>query len=65
MIENQGVCTWAIALDGTDDPFVVVEKDSGTPPTWQMCTDSFSQWVYYLVHDGILLRRAHLYLSQT
>jgi hypothetical protein len=47
-----------IALDGKDDPFVVLEKGSGNPPTWHICIDSFSQWIYCLVHDGILLRRA-------
>ena len=32
--ENQGVCTWAILLDGSDDPPVLVEVDSdGT--AWQ------------------------------
>lgn len=51
MVENQGVCTWAIRLNDGDDPAVLVEVDSGTPPRWQLCAERFSNWVYWLVHD--------------
>ena len=58
LIENQGVCTWAIHLDGQDNPPVYVEVDSGLPPVWQPCADSFSQWVFCLVHDKLIFNRA-------
>jgi hypothetical protein len=32
--ENQGVCTWAVALDGSQDPPVLVDVDSGGK-NWQ------------------------------
>jgi hypothetical protein len=50
-IENQGVCVWAIPLDAGDDPPVVVEVDSGTPPQWQRCADRFSCWLKCQVLD--------------
>lgn len=49
MIENQGVCVWAVRLD--DDPPVVVEVDSGTPPRWRRCADCFSCWLKCQVLD--------------
>jgi hypothetical protein len=51
MVENQGVCTWAIRLDGCEDPEVVIEIDSGTPPTWEIAASSFSEWLHHQVHD--------------
>jgi hypothetical protein len=45
LIENQGVCIWAILLDGSADPPVVVrqnEEDEG----WIKCADSFSTFVF-------------------
>ena len=45
MIENQGVCVWGVRLDSGDDPPVVVEVDSGTPPRWQLCAERFSDWL--------------------
>jgi hypothetical protein len=45
MIENQGVCVWGVRFDGGDDPPVVVEVDSGTPPRWQLCAERFSDWL--------------------
>jgi hypothetical protein len=39
--ENQGVCTWAILLDGSNDPPVYVDVDSvGTE--WRLHAKSFS-----------------------
>jgi hypothetical protein len=51
MIENQGVCVWAIRLDGNHDPAVLVEVDSGSPPQWQLCAERFSEWLKCQVHD--------------
>ena len=53
--ENQGVCTWAILLDGSDDPPVLVEVDSdGT--VWQPCAEEFSTYVYTCVWDYHVVR---------
>jgi hypothetical protein len=38
--ENQGVCTWAIRLDGSDDPPVVVDVDTQFK-SWIECAPSF------------------------
>jgi hypothetical protein len=48
--ENQGVCAWAIHLNGTDDPPVVVDVDTQFR-SWVPCADSFSQYVYSCVWD--------------
>ena len=48
--ENQGVCTWAIALDGSEDPPVFVEVDSGGKE-WQLLAPTFSAYVYSCVWD--------------
>lgn len=58
MTENQGVCHWAIRLDGTDDPEVLVEVDSGPPPDWKYCAASFSSWLWCQVHDTQLCEAA-------
>ncbi len=58
MVENQGVCTWAIRLQGADDPEVLVEVDSGEPPEWQPAAPTFSEWLNCQVHDHILVQRA-------
>jgi hypothetical protein len=54
MIESQGVCVWAVRLDAGDDPPVVVEVDSGTPPRWRRCADRFSCWLKCQVLDRTL-----------
>ncbi len=52
MSENQGVWTWAIRLDGSDDPPVVVAFDTLMPfSTWEPCADTFSTFVYTRVWD--------------
>jgi hypothetical protein len=57
MIENQGVCTWAVRLDGSDDPPVVVEVDSqgsAARPAevrWEPCAESFSTFMYCRAWD--------------
>jgi hypothetical protein len=48
--ENQGVCTWAIDLNGSDDPPVYVDVDSNGRE-WQLLASSFSQYVYSCVWD--------------
>ena len=46
--ENQGVCYWAVRIDGSDDPAVVVDVDSNG---WIPCADRFSKYVYACVWD--------------
>ena len=56
MVENQGICAWGVRLDSDDDdPSVVVEVDSGTPPNWRECADRFSDWLACQVEDTSLL----------
>ena len=47
MIENQGVCRWAFALD-QDDPEVYVAFERGP---WQSCDCTFSKFVWCTVFD--------------
>ena len=51
MIENQGVCTWALPLDQGDDPPVLIEVDSHGTPEWDRLADSFSLWLECQVWD--------------
>jgi hypothetical protein len=62
--ENQGVCTWAILLDGSDDPPVLVDVDSnGT--VWQPLADQFSTYIYTCVWDyHVVLRQPALVQAQ-
>jgi hypothetical protein len=55
--ENQGVCAWAINLDGSDDPPVVVDVDTQFRK-WQHCADSFSQYVHTCVWDYALVMQS-------
>ena len=57
--ENQGVCVWAVLLDGSDDPPVVLDLDTQFK-TWTKCADSFSQHIYAWIWDysQILMKRA-------
>lgn len=50
--ENQGVCTWAIVLDGSDDPPVYVDVDSNGAQ-WNMLAPTFSAYVYVCVWDYV------------
>jgi hypothetical protein len=48
--ENQGVCVWAILLDGSNDPPVYVDVDSnGTQ--WTIHAPTFSAYIYACVWD--------------
>jgi len=51
MHENQGVCNWAIKLDGGPDPAVVVEVDTAPDADWLPCTDRFSVFVWSQIWD--------------
>ncbi|MEV8517112.1 SMI1/KNR4 family protein [Dactylosporangium sp. NPDC051484] len=52
MIENQGVCYWAVMLDGSDDPPVMISFDDLEPTDeWTMLTASFSDLVYTRIWD--------------
>ena len=48
--ENQGVCTWAVDLDGSEDPPVYVDVDTNGR-VWQLLSPTFSQYVYSCVWD--------------
>lgn len=48
--ENQGVCTWSISLDGSDDPPVYVDVDSDGKQ-WNMQAPTFSAYIYSCVWD--------------
>lgn len=48
--ENQGVCTWAVDLDGSDDPQVLVDVDTDGKE-WCLQAPRFSQYVYSCVWD--------------
>ena len=51
MCENQGVCNWALRLDGNSDPEVVVEVDTAPNDEWLHCTDNFSTFAYCQIWD--------------
>ncbi len=62
--ENQGVCTWAVLLDGSDDPPVFVDVDSGGT-SWQLSAPRFSTYVYTCVWDyRVVLGRPALVQAQ-
>lgn len=52
--ENQGVCTWAVRLDESDDPPVVVSYDCALQ-TWHQSADTFTDYVYTCVWDCTLV----------
>jgi hypothetical protein len=49
MVENQGVCVWALRLDRGDDPPVVVARDPDLQ--WRPCAASFSTFIGCQVWD--------------
>jgi hypothetical protein len=51
--ENQGVCNWAIKLDGTPDPAVVVEVDTAPNAVWLPCADRFSTFIWCQIWDHL------------
>src|SRR6516162_5986749 len=48
--ENQGVCKWAISLDGSDDPPVYLDVDTDGKQ-WNMQAPTFSAYLYSCVWD--------------
>jgi hypothetical protein len=48
--ENQCVCVWAVMLDGSDDPAVVLDLDTQFK-TWTKCASSFSEHIYAWIWD--------------
>jgi hypothetical protein len=54
--ENQGVCQWAVALDGTSDPPVYVDL-SEFGRTWELHAPTFSRFVYAAIWDQIAVLR--------
>lgn len=43
MVGNQAVCIWAVQLDGSDAPSVVVARDSDLE--WRPCVETFSTFI--------------------
>jgi hypothetical protein len=52
MVENQAVACWGVALDGGDDPAVLVRADDGREPGWRPCCERFSVWLECQVRDA-------------
>lgn len=48
--ENQGVCVWAVEIDGSDDPGVWIDVDSHGKQ-WRRVTTSFSVYVRTCIWD--------------
>jgi len=59
MIENQGVCEWAIKLDNSDDP-PVFAKDVDSK-IWEFCAEKFSTFIWTLVFDWGRIRQNDSY----
>jgi hypothetical protein len=52
MWENQGCCTWAVKLDGSDDPPVYICEGQPEPDSqWLLNANSFSEYTYAQVWD--------------
>src|SRR5947199_1429907 len=49
--ENQGVCVWAVALTGEDDPPVVVRWNEKEDLRARRCADTFSTFVFARLWD--------------
>lgn len=60
MYENQGVCRWAVPLNGADDPPVLVSFDDWeAPESWQPYAESFSAFAQTVLGDereGLVLK---------
>lgn len=50
ILENQGVCEWAVDVSSGDDPPVWIRKNE-PGATWEACADRFSTFVYTRVWD--------------
>ena len=51
LCENQGVCNWAVKLNGGPDPAVLVEVDTAPDAVWLPCAKSFSVFVWCQIWD--------------
>lgn len=52
LIETQSVWTWAVKIDGSDDPPVFTCAGSPEPESeWVLCAESFSSFVYTRIWD--------------
>lgn len=63
MIENQGVCTWAVKLDDSDDPPVFVSFDDEDSP-WQLAANHFSDFIYSWVWDWSFASFSYLQIAR-
>lgn len=62
--ENQGVCSWAVWLNGSDDPPVLVDYDTAFQ-TYQPCANTFSEYIRACLWDwGLVLKNALLIQAQ-
>lgn len=52
--ENQAVCVWAFALDGSPDPPAYVDVDTQFK-TWTKCASTFSEHLYAWMWDYVLV----------
>src|SRR5579885_3578476 len=61
LVENQGLCIWAIYLDNSDDPPVVLsfEKDI-TCVIWEPHATTFSEFIYTRIWDHLCLNSNYL-----
>lgn len=53
MAENQGVCNWAVQLDGTKDPPVVVEVNTAPNEQWLPYAERFSEFIFSWIWDHL------------
>jgi hypothetical protein len=53
MSENQGVANWAVRLDGTPDPAVMVEVDSAPNDQWNQLSPTFSEFIFCRIWDHL------------
>lgn len=57
LMENQGTCMWAVQLDGSEDPPVVIAFDYRQPAsTWDIYVDGFSHFVYTCIWDAQIIQ---------
>lgn len=59
--ENQGVCVWAVLIDGSDDPPVYIQLDGSQD--WVLAAKSFSDYVYACVWDFTQVDRRRLFVQ--
>jgi hypothetical protein len=59
MDENQGVCHWAVLLDGVADPAVFVLEHRGGEADWRFAAASLSTFIYSTVWDRSRIHPAY------